>query len=376
MRALQDLGREIGGTNRGAQDRALARARETVQGPDAHHGLAVYMLAMARQRNDDALRTEALDALIASELTPKEKLAGFLEMRGGIAFDAGDFDTAKALWTRVVAMRPNDADALNNLAQVQARTNDAGAAAELLERAIAARQAAGQPVTEDWYQQRLSIANQSGSAEAVVATGVALIAAYPTPQNQRIALVLYRQLAAPQGTMEIDLMRMMRTMGTLSRSDEYQRMAQLLGQAGLGAEAKAVLDEGLARGLLDASAPPIPDIIAEIDREVRREQRRMQGATPSAALADSLVGAGRYAKAVELYRVAMGEGGTNQAEIEAHLGWALVVAGARMEAQDVFQGVAADAGAEPGSTSYADLAKFWLAWLTPASSSASAPDSQ
>lgn len=367
MRALRDLGREVGGTNRGAQDRALVRAREAAQGRDAHHALAVYMLAMARQRRDDALLTEALDALIASELTPTDKLAGFLEMRGGIAFNAGDFETAKTDWTRVVELRPNDPDALNNLAQVQARTNDAVAAADLLERAIAARQAAGQPVTEDWYQQRLSIANQSGSAEAVVATGVALLRAYPTPQNQRIALVLYRQLAAPAGMMEIDLLRLMRTMGTLTRADEYQRMAQLLRQAGLGAEAKTVLDEGLGRGLLDASTPPIPDIIAEIDREAVRERRRMQGAAPSPALADSLLGAGRYAEAAQLYRAAVAAGGANVAELETRLGMALVLADRRDEAPTAFQ-LAADAG----SRGYSDLAKFWLAWLTAPSSAAPA----
>jgi len=362
MRALQALGREVGDTNSGAQDRALAQAREAVQGRDARHALAVYMLAMARQRNDEALRAEALDALIASELTPREKLAVYLEMRGGIAFNAGDFEMAKALWTRVVELRPNDPDALNNLAQVQARTNDAGAAADLLERAIAARQASGQPVTEDWYQQRLSIANQSGSAEAVVATGVALLRAYPTPQNQRIALVLYRQLAAPQGTMEIDLMRLMRTMGTLTRADEYQRMAQLLRQAGLGAEAKAVLDEGLARGLLDVSTAPIPAISEEIDREVRREQRRMQGAAPSLALADSLLGTGRFAEAAELYRAAVAEGGANAAELNTRLGMTLVLAGRRDEAATAFQ-AAADSGVAPSTASYADLARFWLAWL-------------
>jgi tetratricopeptide (TPR) repeat protein len=362
LKALTELGREVGGANRAAQDAALAGAREAAQGPDARHVLAVYMLAIGRQRGDDALKAEALDVLIASGLTSKAKIPGFLDMRAGIAFNARDFEKAKALWTRLVEIRPNDPDALGNLAQAYFGANELSMAADLLERAIAARQASGQPASESWYRQRLGIAQQRGSAEAAASAAHGLLAAYPTPQNRRSALVVYRQLAMPTGAIEIDLLRLMRAMKALSRADEYQRMAQLLRQAGLAAEAKAVLDEGLARGLLNAAGSPTREIIAEVDREIPRERARLQGARPSAELADSLLGAGRYAEAAELYRAALARGG-NAAELNTRLGMALALAGRRPEAEAAFRAAAAGSGTVLGTARYADLARFWLDWL-------------
>jgi hypothetical protein len=363
MTALGELGREVHSANRAAQDAALARAREAAQGRDALHLLAVYMLEIGRQRHDDALRAEALDRLIASELTSKAKLAGFLDMRAGIAFGARDFEKAKALWSRVVDLKPNDPDALGNLAQANAALNDPRAAASLLERANAARQASGQPASEKQLRQRLSLAQQGGLVEAGIAAAHALFAAYPTPQNRRDALVVYRQLAAPSGAMEIDLLRLMRAAGALARADEYQRMAQLLRQAGQGAEARDVLNEGLARGLLDAAGSPTREIIAEVDRELPRERARLRDAAPSADLADSLLGVGRLDDAVAMYRAALARGGANAAELNIGLGRTLIVAGRHAEAEAAFRAAAADKGVVLGSARYSDLAEFWLAWL-------------
>ena len=102
----------------------------------------------------------------------------------------------------------------------------------------------------------------------------ALVAAYPTPANWRDALVAYRQLAAPQEAAEIDLLRLMRTAGALIRPAEYQRLAQLLLHAGFAAEGRAVLDEGIARGVVNRSEPPTPAISAEIDRAIARQPAR------------------------------------------------------------------------------------------------------
>jgi tetratricopeptide (TPR) repeat protein len=363
MAALTELGRQVQSANRSAQDVALAKARQAAEGRDARHVLAVYMLEIGRQRHDDALNAEALDILIASELTSKAKLPGFLDMRAGIAFNARDFGKAKALWTRLLELKPNDPDTLGNLAQASVGLNDRRGAADLLGRAIAARQATGQPVSEKLFRQRLSLAQQNGLVEPGIAAAHGLLAAYPTAENRRAALVVYRQLAAPAGAIEIDLLRLMRTLGALNRTDEYQRMAQLLRQAGLATEAKAVLDEGLARRLLDAGGSPTREIIAEVDREIPRERGRLQSAAPSPELADSLLGARRYAEAAALYRAALAKGGANAAQLNTRLGMALVLAGRRGEAEAAFRAAAADTGVVLGKARYADLAKFWLAWL-------------
>ena len=69
---------------------------------------------------------------------------------------------------------------------------------------------------------------------------------------------------------EIDLLQLMRTAGALIRPAEYLRLAQLLLHAGSAVEAKAVLEEGVSRGVVNRSEAPTPAIAAEIDRAISR----------------------------------------------------------------------------------------------------------
>lgn len=377
--ALSALGVAVRGGIRGRQDAALATARNAVGSRDGRHVLALYQLELGGLRNDNSLRAPALDELIASELTRPAKLAGYLAARGSIAFQLRDFETASRHWTRLLEMSPNDPDVLANLAQVRQAQNDPQGAADLLARAIAARTAAGGPISEIWYRQRMSLANQAALLRPAIAAGRALVGAYPSPRNWREALVVYRQLAAPRDGLEIDLLRLMRFIGALSRGAEYQRMAQLLNRAAAAVEAKAVLDEGVARGLLIARESPTREIIAEVDRTIPRDRVRveaMQRQRPAAnmlALANALAGSGRHAEAIPLYRAALDGADADAAEVNVRLGMVLLLAGQRPQAEAAFRLAAEDeaALAQPGR--YADLAQFWLAWLAqaPAASPAS-----
>jgi tetratricopeptide (TPR) repeat protein len=342
-KALTDLGAALRQPE-GVQDRALAAARRAAQGRDARYWLALLELEIGRQRLDDAMRAAALDLLIASPMTGGAKLPGYLDVRGGIAFRAGDLETAKSHWTRLLALKPNDPDVIANLAQIQVAQGDSRGASELMERAIAGRAASGAPSSAIWYRQRLSIARQAGAPGPAAAAGRALVEAYPSAEHWRAALVVYRQLAAPQGAFEIDLLRLHREVGALTRADEYQRLAQLLKQAGQPGEAKAVLSEGVGRGLLDAAGSPTREIIAEVERALPQERARL--AAPAAPpLAESLVGAGRFDEAAALYRAMLAKGGGEPGEVNSRLGRALTLAGRKGEAEAAFRASGFERGA-------------------------------
>ncbi|MBV9884615.1 MAG: hypothetical protein JO276_16525 [Sphingomonadaceae bacterium] len=330
---LGDLRQVLQGANRAAQDGALAAARGVVSSPDGRYLLAVYQFELGQQRHDDALRAPALDVLIADRNTPRERLLGFLGLRGNIAFHSGDLATAAATWGRLLELRPDDPQTIMNLAQVRAGQQDAAGAIQLIRRAAAV--SGGGLAPEIWYRQWLSIAFNGHLAAEGVAAGQALVAAYPTQANWRMALVAYRQLAAPQDAAEIDLLRLMRTAGALVHQDEYQRLAQLLLHAGQPAEAKAVLDEGVQRGIVNGTAAPIPAVRREIDRALQPPQGA-RAALPPPVLTD---------EAAARFRAAA----------------ALASAGRRAEAETAFRAIA-DAGAGGGAW-YPELARFWLLWL-------------
>jgi hypothetical protein len=327
---LADLARVVHSANRAAQDSALAAARQAVNSADARYVLAIYQLEIGRQRHDDALRAPALDVLITEPGTPRDRLASFLGVRGDIAFRGGDLATAAASWGRLLELQPGDPLAMMNLAQVRARQQDAAGAIRLIRQAAAASQ--GRPVPESWYRQWLSIAFNGHLAAESLAAGEALVSAYPSPANWRLAFVAYRQLAAPQEAAEIELLRLMRTAGALVHQDEYQRLAQLLLHGGQPAEAKAVLDEGVSRGIVNAGAAPIPDVRREIDRALQRPQPARAPAAPPS-------------EAAMRFRAAA----------------ALAAAGRRAEAETAFRAIAG--AGEVGGRWYPDLARLWLLWL-------------
>jgi tetratricopeptide (TPR) repeat protein len=347
--------------NRAAQDQALAAAQAAVTGPDARYALAAYQLEIGRQRQDDALRAPALDILIASRDTPTRLLTGYLGLRGDIAFRARDYPVAAAAWGRLLELQPDDPQVMLNLAQVRNAENDAAGAAALIARATAAARPGATPVTESSFRQRLSITHNAGLGAESMAATEALLAAFPTAANWRIGMVAYRQRAMPQGAAEIDLMRLMRATGTLTREDEYLRFTQLLVQAGLAAEARGVLDEGLSRLIVDRSRSPVPEIGAEVDRAIPREAAATR-ASPTGP-ADSLAGHGSHGEAATAYRAALQRGGSDRDTINLRLGAALALAGRRDEAEVAFGAVAEGADSRPASRWYTDLARFWLAWL-------------
>jgi tetratricopeptide (TPR) repeat protein len=345
--AIMALAGAINAGRRALEDAALADARKIERSTDGRYAFGAYALELGQRRHDDALRAEALDLLIDSGVAPPLKLASYLAARGQIAFGAKDFPTANRHWTRLAELRPSDPDVLSNLAQVRQALNDPKGAAELIERAIAARKSSGRASSESWYRQRLSVAFNGGLAASGVAAAQDLVKAYPSPANWRDAIVVYRQLTAPTGGLEVDLFRLTRAVGALQHEAEYQRMAQLLLSEGLAAEAKSVLMEGVARSLLSAGMSPTREILAEVDRALAK------GSAPGP---DSLLGAGRYADAAASYAAALARPGASAAALNLRRGMALVFAGSAPEAEAAFRAAVA---ADP-SGGYADLARFWL----------------
>lgn len=308
------------------QDRLLAAARAVANSPDARHVLASYELEIAQRRHDDVMRAGALDVLIASRLTRPERLASYVAARGDIAWRAHDLALASTLWTRAAEMQPDSPQALMNLAQVKQAQADPGAAGDLIRRAIALAGRGQAAAPEIWYRQWLSIAYNGHQVGQTAAAGQALLAAYPNAANWRFALVAYRQLLASQETAEIDMLRLMRAARSFTAQAEYQRLAQLLIRAGRASEARETLDDGIARGMVDRQASPIPEIGREIERAIARPP-----------ISVTLIPA-----SADLQRAA-----------------AFAFAGRRADAEPLLRALA-DHGPQDWEK---DLAGFWLLWL-------------
>lgn len=364
--ALRTLQAAAAGTDRAAQDAALAAARSVAQGASARYAVANIQFQIGRARGDAQMQNQAIDALVASGVPQGAELAPLLSAQASRAYSANDLRGADALLARAVELQPNSAAAAADYAQYKARLGERPAAVTLFQRAFQLQRAAGQPVPQTWYQRALALAYDGRLAPQAAAIGHELVAAYPTPSNWRDALFVYRQLSAgADPALDLDIRRLSRISGGLAGEREYIEFATVLTRAGMPGEAKAVLDEGIARGMLTATDADVRPQITAANTAITRaraglaaSRTRAQAAadgTVALAAADAHLDLGQYAEAATLYRLALQKGGVDANLVNTRLGVALALANQRAEAQTAF-------GAVTGPR--AELVSYLNLWLS------------
>ena len=375
LQALEAAARSI---DRAAQDAALAAARAAARSDEARYGVAHFQLQIGQARADAQLINQAVDAIVSSGHAQAAELPALIVNQAARAYQEGELQRADRLLARVIELQPNSPAILADRAQVRARM--AGAlrmggrepealaayqdAVTLLQRAIQLQRAAGQAAPESWYQRAIALAVEGRLAAPGIASARELVGAYPTPLNWRDALLVYKGSVPPDPALDLDVRRLMRAAQALSGERDYLELAEALGQVPLPGEVKDVIDEGVARGMLDANEPIVRQLTTANNRRLtadrnglaRLRTQALAAATGAQARAagDSHFGYGRYAEAAELYRAALQKGGEDTNLVNTRLGAALALAGQRAEAEAAFRSVTGPR---------ADLAAFWLAWL-------------
>jgi tetratricopeptide (TPR) repeat protein len=189
------------------------------------------------------------------------------------------------------------------------------------------------------------------------------VAAYPTTDNWRDALRVYRKIGNPDATGTLDALRLARVTGALQGDTDFYAFAENAENSSPG-EARAVLDEAAAAKQIDPAKPLFRDAIAKLRTskvltlaelpELATEARAGPAAKLAVRTGDAYYGYGDYAKAADLYRAALTKSGADANLINLHLGMALARSGDKAGATAALKAVAG-----PQS----DLAKFWLVYL-------------
>lgn len=343
---------------------ALPAAQAAAQGPDAKYYLGQFIITIGLGTNDEALQSQGLDMMIDSGKVPAAELPKFYSNQAVFASKAKNNAKAEAAFAKVLELTPNDPNAMINLAKAKLDLNKNAEAMTLLERAIAAQQAAGQKPDENLIKYALQLNLDAKNQAKSLELSRALLAAYPSAANWKTSLAIFQRSAALDKSAQLDLLRLMRVSKSFTQAGEYLELAQQLDVAGLPGEAKSVLQEGVASGKLTTSQPGYVELMRTIgprsqgDRAslAAEEGRAMSGPSGTLALklADAWAGYGDYAKAVSLYRAALQKGGVDANLVNTHLGMALAQSGDRAGAEQAFKAVTGPR---------AELAGLWLSWM-------------
>ena len=362
--ALQALQQSASTSDRLAQDSALAAARSAVRSADGRYGLGYYLLQIALARQDAQMQAQAVDLLLESNAVLPAETLPLLANQAMRAYSANDFQRADRILSRMVELQPNNPIVLADYAQFKARLRENPQAVALMQRAITAQEATGQPAPESWYRRGLALSFDNRLAAQTGFFGRSLVRAYPSSSNWRDALLSYRGVAGSDPALELDILRTMRASQALAGERDYLDLVDRLAQASLPGEAKAVLDEGISKGMLDPVEPRVRQQMTALTgranqartglARARTQALAAAGGGPALASGDAHLGLAQYAPAIELYQAALQKGGEDPNLLNSRLGMALALAGRRTEAETALRSVTG-----PRS----DLAAFWLTYL-------------
>ena len=343
----------------------VAAAEAIATQPDEKFVAAQLRLELAISTADKAAQRKAINAIIASGSTNISNLPRLQYSSGSLAYEARDYAAALPAFIEAERLGYKDDDILILIADTYFRTNNVSAGLPYVDKAIATSEAAGKKAPEAWYKRAASAAyNAKMSAEASKWTR-AQVRAYPTAENWRSALVIYRDSGPRDGQLNLDVFRLMRQSKALAGERDYYELASLAAERGLVGEAKSVLDEGQATSAFPAGSKAIADIRSIVnpklaaDRASLATSERQAGTAATgklaAATADAYLGYGDNAKALALYKTAMTKGGVDADAVNTRMGIALARLGQKAEAKAAFAAV------KPGPR--AEIAAFWSLWV-------------
>jgi tetratricopeptide (TPR) repeat protein len=360
---LAALDSAIAGRNYAAAGQALSAAQAAATGSDAKWYVANLQLKLARETNNIPMQSAAINALLASGRVPQSELADLYYGQASIAAASGQRDRAEAAYTKALELSSRPDVALE-LAQLKISRGKEAEGIALLDRAATLRRASGQAVPESWYRRALSIATVKKLSPQALKFSRDLVTAYPTAENWRDAILLYRDYATPDAATTLDLWRLMRMSHALAGERDYMEAAQAFSTAGLHGESRSLFDEAVAAKMVDPAKPTFKEAIASAAKgaplakaklaSLRTAAAAAPTGGPSLEAADQSLSFGDYAGAIEFYRSALQKGGVDADTANTRLGIALALAGRKPEAETAFRAVA---GAR------AQLATLWLVWL-------------
>ncbi len=291
---------------------ALAQVRlaEAVPGinPTDQFFIAQMKLGIASKTKDDKLMVEALKSAVGSDFLPATEKPKYLRNLASLALNANDYDAATHYYEQLAVLAPNDTEVLTNLSILYSRQKQTPQAIATLRKAIAAAKASGKPADENLYRTVLKLAFDAKMPADVQAASLDLVTAYPTPTNWRDALLLFRDSQKLDDQTILDVFRLDDAAGALAGEADYNEYVELAITKGFPGEARAVLNEGIAKKMV-TQLQALCRRPEQIDHDAPRERqgRAGDGRQGGARQCDRQDRAGPGRRLLRLWRVSEGD---------------------------------------------------------------------
>ncbi|WP_233809968.1 tetratricopeptide repeat protein [Paraburkholderia sp. HP33-1] len=337
---------------------ALARIAQAAAVPNK----TPYEIYMVEEMRGAALMADGEEGAAAQAyqtLLGSGQLKGEDEQRvsatlAGIYFQERDYARAIAVAQRYLKAGGGDPQMKELLVQSYYLSNDCASVVGALKPTIDA-QVRTNRVPDESQLQLLSACAQRSKDDATYRAALEKLVAYHP--RQAYWDNLFSAIRAKPGyspKLDVDVYRLGRVTGAFGSVDDYMEMTELSLVAGTPAEAKQIIDQGFASGVLGKDA--------QAEREKRlqalaakRAQAGSDAANPVAPVDQgfNLVFAGHAKDGLAMMESAIAKGGLDHPDqAQLHLGIAYYVAGQKPRAIQAFRAV-------KGTDGSADLGRLW-----------------
>jgi hypothetical protein len=234
---------------------AIAAATAAATTPDDKYAAGQLNFQLGNLVGDPATQREGLSGMVASGKVGAADLPRFNYYIGSLALDAKDYAGAQASLKAAIdaGYKENEVAALYADSYLQAGQNAQGL--QLLQKAIADQQAAGQPVPASWLRRGLSVSYTAKLLPQAAAFSQGLVAAYPTTQNWAGAIAVVRDIGNYQSQETLDLVRLMAATNSFTEARDYVDYIQAADPRRSPGETLRILELASKTGKLAGSQP-------------------------------------------------------------------------------------------------------------------------
>lgn len=343
----------------------IEAAEAVVKNGDEKYIAGTLRLTLGQATKNAKLQLDGIIAMIASGSAAPVDAPKLNMAAGQLAYQAGNYTDAKKYLAEAIRLGNPGVDANLLLAEANFKLGTTLEGLTALDGAVKAEQAAGRKAPAEWYGRAAAMAYKAKMTGETAKWTREQVRAYPTPENWRSALVIYRDSANLDNQTLIDLFRLMHDTKALAGERDFFEYASLAITGALPGEAKTVIEEGFASGAVSKSSRAVAERLTDANAKIPSDKasvvsdEKRAASAPDGRLAANTGSAylayGDYAKAIDLFRLAQKKGGIDADVVNTRLGIALARAGQKDAARAAFQAVTGPARKE--------VAQFWLLWL-------------
>ena len=328
------------------------------------------LLQLGSKASDKALQKQGIELMVASGQTDPANLGLLRYFLSAFAYDAGDYagalrEAEASLAAGFAGDFAQQQDPWLLVADAHFKLGQNAQGLAFLKNTIEQRVAAGQPIQEQWINRAIAMAYQQNMMQETGHFSALLVKTNPTPANWTKALQVVSALVQSDEQARLDVLRLMDLTGSLSQRGEFESYIDVLDPRVLPAEAGRVLQAGVQKGVFTTGDPFYSEVKRIIDTRAAAEAGLAAdyagdagGASngrPVFNAGDVYLSLGQYAKAEEMFALALQKGGIDRDQTLTRLGIAQVRQGKNAEAKSTFAQVSGTRAAVAGLWSaYAD----------------------